>query len=201
MNKKYIIIGITFVLSVTLAVLFSLNMIEKNPDIIDNIVPKEPLIINDYKIEKYTNHQEDIFKLMIEYFNKEELTNEETAKHIAHNFLLDFYDISLSKSNNINAIMYIYEPLKPRFLEFGGNLYNFYAYYDKKKLEIVSSEITNTKKINYDYIDDLKEVASKRNLEAYEVTISWKYKDNIENIHTVTVAFIDNIPYVFQVAN
>jgi hypothetical protein len=198
--KKIIIISITFLVSVGLLVFFGLKMIDNNPEIIEQIIPKEPLVLNEYRLDKYTLHQEDVFKAMITYFDEEEKTNQKTAEHIAHNFLIDFYDISLSKSNEINAIMYIYEPLKPRFLEFGGNLYNFYQYYDRKKLEIIESEITNTKKIAYDYIDDLKKVPTKRNLEAYEVTIKWQYKDNVENIHTVTVAFIDNQPYVFQVA-
>ncbi len=139
-------------------------------------------------MEDSTNYQKAVFNELKVLLEQPSYTDQALAEVIAKNFIVEFYNLSNVNSKYVRGGQFVAPELKPRFETFGKDIYDYYQYYPNiKTLEVKDIKITNTKTITYDYIDDLKLVASKKGLNGYLLTVSWSYIDNTKNITKVTI--------------
>lgn len=151
--------------------------VEEDPPIIDD----EPEYVEDdeskYKISSNaTEYQITLNDELNELVETEGYDEKVLAQLIAKNFIAEFYTLSNVNSRSPGGLQFVPVELKERFEEFASDIYDFYSYYDNRDELIVSDiTITNTKSITYTYDDDLNQIATKKNLSGYEITMTWKY--------------------------
>ncbi len=184
MKKIFIILVFLGILVIGNYYLFFYNKDDKN----DNTKEVE-VTAGKYKlVSKPTKYQKKVFNELKDLVEAEEYDDEDLAECITKNFIAEFYTLSNVESRDVRGTQFVADDLKERFISFGQDIYNYYAYYtDKKSLEVKSIEITNTKAITYDYKDDLKKIPSKNDLKGYEITTNWSYKDNTNQKTVVTI--------------
>lgn len=189
MNKKTIILLSVLTIIALTSVVLAISLASKKNNVEVPNDNEEEITISNYKLVKNpTNFQKEVFNELKTILEKEDYSNQELAEVLAKNFLVEFYNLSNVTSRDVRGLQFVATELQDRFKEFGWNIYNFYPYYENiKDLEITDVEITKTKAITYDYIDDLKVVPNRNDLSGYEVTFDWNYKDNVKNTTIITI--------------
>lgn len=153
-------------------------------------------------INNPTKYQKTVFNELKEILETENYLGEDLASSIVKNFIAEFYTLSTVNSKEVRGTQFVPDVLKDRFVAFGSDVYNYYAYYtNKDDLEVKSIDITDVDVITYDYDDDLNEIDSVNDLEGFEITTDWKYKDNTENKTVVTIVKWDENYSVIKVDN
>lgn len=148
--------------------------------------------------ENATSLYKDEFENLDKILSKSNVNYEDYAKQIAKLFIIDFYtlDNKLSK-NDIGGIEFIMDDMKDNFIEQSRS--TFYKYLEvkskKRKQDLPKvSEINDVKLENttFTITNEYSETttttvksrtrtttAKGREVDAYKITISWDYKENL----------------------
>ena len=177
-NKKIILITLIVIVSITIGVLCYLTYFKSDK-------PEENKTIK--TIEKYgytlNNYSTDLYKIEFNTLNdiltKETVDYDEYAKQISKLFIIDFYTLEnkLSK-NDIGGTEFIKPDIKDNFIEKSRS--TFYKYLEVKEgrtqtLPIVSEITSVLAEKTLFKVKDTKE-----NKEAYKVSISWEYEEDLD---------------------
>lgn len=126
-----------------------------------------------------TKLYKDLFNELKEVLSKDKIVKEEYASLVASLFVVDFYNLDNKiTSTDIGGLEFIHSDIKENFrLKASDTIYRGIEsnVYDKRKqkLPIVTKINTLTvEKINY-------EKEKIRDLEAYQVDITWSYKEDL----------------------
>ena len=168
------------ILLVILLILGIIGFIYLNKDNEEGVIKVERTIPGyEYALEENeTQLYKDTFKNLESILKEDEVEKEEYAKCISELFIIDFYtlDTKLSK-NDIGGVQFVYPSIKDNFIEKARS--TFYKYLEVKEgrtqiLPIVS-EITNIEVEKTLFkLKDTKETK-----EAYKVSISWEYEEDL----------------------
>ncbi len=203
--KKKLLIPLIIILLITVGVSYYIFIYKESDNDSGNNNNNETTEVTAgiYKlVNKPTKYQKEIFNELKEILESENYEEEDLAVSLVKNFIVEFYTLSNVESKDVRATQFISDDLKERFVAFGSDVYTYYAYYENKDdLEVESIEVTDTEKISYDYKDDLGEIESKDNLDGYEITVNWKYKDNSEHESAVTIVKWDDNYSIVKVEN
>ena len=168
------------ILLVILLILGIIGFIYLNKDNEEGVIKVERTIPGyEYALEENeTKLYKDTFKNLESILKEDEVEKEDYAKCISELFIIDFYtlDTKLSK-NDIGGVQFVYPSIKDNFIEKARS--TFYKYLEVKEgrtqiLPIVS-EITNIEVEKTLFkLKDTKETK-----EAYKVSISWEYEEDL----------------------
>ncbi|HHX93806.1 MAG TPA: hypothetical protein GX690_01740 [Tenericutes bacterium] len=131
-----------------------------------------------------TELQKKLFDDLYNTLKAEEIDEEKYAVSIAKLFISEYWTlINRLDREDIGGIIYIPEPLVPRFMEYANELYCFFDYYileyRKENLsEVTSVTLNSVKSITYNFVDSEGKIESKNNLSAYEINLSWEYNED-----------------------
>ena len=177
-KKSYTLIIIILVILLIFGII---GFIYLNKDKEKSVVKVERTIPGyEYTLEENeTEIYKDTFKKLESILDKEEIDKEEYAKCISELFIIDFYtlDNKLSK-NDIGGVQFIYPSIKDNFVEKARS--TFYKYLEVKEgrtqtLPIVSEITSVLAEKTLFKVKDTKE-----NKEAYKVSISWEYEEDLD---------------------
>ena len=206
-KNKIILLIIAILVAITMLILLMLGnqKEENNTAKEDKVETKEEnkVTAGSYTlVNAPTTYQRELFDELKDILDNSEATDQELAQILAKNFIAEFYTLSNVTSKDVRGTQFVPEVLRNRFVEYGNDIYNYYQYYtNRKDLEVTEITITNTKSIQYNYVDDLKQVASKSNLSGYEITMNWTYKDDSDYTTKVTIVKWDNNYSIVKVEN
>ena len=177
-KKRYTSIIIILVILLILGIIgfIYLNKDEEKSVIkVERTIPGYEYTLEENEIEIY----KDTFKKLESILDEEEIDKEEYAKCISELFIIDFYtlDNKLSK-NDIGGVQFVYPSIKDNFVEKARS--TFYKYLEVKEgrtqsLPVVSEITSVLAEKTLFKVKDTKE-----NKEAYKVSISWKYEENLD---------------------
>ena len=177
-KKSYTKIIIIFVILLILGII---GFIYLNKDEEKSVIKVERTIPGfEYTLEENeTEIYKDTFKKLESILDEEEIDKEEYAKCISELFIIDFYtlDNKLSK-NDIGGVQFVYPSIKDNFVEKARS--TFYKYLEVKEgrtqtLPIVSEITSVLAEKTLFKVKDTKE-----NKEAYKVSISWEYEEDLD---------------------
>lgn len=177
-RKSYIIIIIFLIILLILGIV---GFIYLNEDEEKSVIKVERTIPGyEYTLEENeTEIYKDTFKNLESILDQEEIDKEEYAKCISELFIIDFYtlDNKLSK-NDIGGVQFVYPSIKDNFVEKARS--TFYKYLEVKEgrtqsLPIVSEITSVLAEKTLFKVKDTKE-----NKEAYKVSISWEYEEDLD---------------------
>ena len=177
-KKRYTSIIIILVILLILGIIgfIYLNKDEEKSVIkVERTIPGYEYTLEENEIEIY----KDTFKKLESILDEEEIDKEEYAKCISELFIIDFYtlDNKLSK-NDIGGVQFVYPSIKDNFVEKTRS--TFYKYLEVKEgrtqsLPIVSEITSVLAEKTLFKVKDTKE-----NKEAYKVSISWEYEEDLD---------------------
>lgn len=177
-KKRYTSIIIILVILLILGIIgfIYLNKDEEKSVIkVERTIPGYEYTLEENEIEIY----KDTFKKLESILDEEEIDKEEYAKCISELFIIDFYtlDNKLSK-NDIGGVQFVYPSIKDNFVEKARS--TFYKYLEVKEgrtqsLPVVSEITSVLAEKTLFKVKDTKE-----NKEAYKVSISWEYEENLD---------------------
>lgn len=197
--KKKVILFFVIVIVILLGINFITN---KKPSTTILKEPKTILKADNYiLLDKATSLQKKEFKKLKDIVENENSKDEDLVSAISINFLLEYYNFSNISGKEVNGTQYVPNELVERFKTFGKKIYNFYDYNNVKELEIVDIDVVEMSKINYNFIDDLKEINDRKNLNGYELELKWKYKNNNYNNTVITIVKWDDNYCVIKLEN
>lgn len=177
-KKSYALIIIILVILLILGII---GFIYLNKDEEKSVIKVERTIPGyEYTLEENeTEIYKDTFKNLESILDEEEIDKEEYAKCISELFIIDFYtlDNKLSK-NDIGGVQFVYPSIKDNFVEKARS--TFYKYLEVKEgrtqtLPIVSEITSVLAEKTLFKVKDTKE-----NKEAYKVSISWEYEEDLD---------------------
>ncbi|MFA5602654.1 MAG: hypothetical protein WDA21_02835 [Bacilli bacterium] len=144
--------------------------------------PKVVKKIDDFGYELRENEiklYSDLFDVLIEELNKEEVNEEEYAKLVAKLFVVGFYNLDNKTSkNDVGGVQFVHPDIVDNFKENAKDtLYKYVEsniYGDRKQeLPIVDNiEVSNLKTRAFKYND----ITDKK---AYEISLEWSYKKDL----------------------
>ena len=177
-KKRYTSIIIILVILLILGIIgfIYLNKDEEKSVIkVERTIPGYEYTLEENEIEIY----KDTFKKLESILDEEEIDKEEYAKCISELFIIDFYtlDNKLSK-NDIGGVQFVYPSIKDNFVEKARS--TFYKYLEVKEgrtqsLPVVSEITSVLAEKTLFKVKDTKE-----NKEAYKVSISWEYEEDLD---------------------
>ena len=177
-KKRYTSIIIILVILLILGIIgfIYLNKDEEKSVIkVERTIPGYEYTLEENEIEIY----KDTFKKLESILDEEEIDKEEYAKCISELFIIDFYtlDNKLSK-NDIGGVQFVYPSIKDNFVEKARS--TFYKYLEVKEgrtqsLPVVSEITSVLAEKTLFKVKDTKE-----NKEAYKVSISWEYEEELD---------------------
>ena len=177
-KKSYTLIIIILVILLILGII---GFIYLNKDEEKSVIKVERTIPGyEYTLEENeTEIYKDTFKNLESILDEEEIDKEEYAKCISELFIIDFYtlDNKLSK-NDIGGVQFVYPSIKDNFVEKARS--TFYKYLEVKEgrtqtLPVVSEITSVLAEKTLFKVKDTKE-----NKEAYKVSISWEYEEDLD---------------------
>ena len=177
-KKSYTLIIIILVILLILGIIgfIYLNKDEEKSVIkVERTIPGYEYTLEENEIEIY----KDTFKKLESILDEEEIDKEEYTKCISELFIIDFYtlDNKLSK-NDIGGVQFVYPSIKDNFVEKARS--TFYKYLEVKEgrtqtLPVVSEITSVLAEKTLFKVKDTKE-----NKEAYKVSISWEYEEDLD---------------------
>ena len=177
-KKRYTSIIIILVILLILGIIgfIYLNKDEEKSVIkVERTIPGYEYTLEENEIEIY----KDTFKKLESILDEEEIDKEEYAKCISELFIIDFYtlDNKISK-NDIGGVQFVYPSIKDNFVEKARS--TFYKYLEVKEgrtqsLPVVSEITSVLAEKTLFKVKDTKE-----NKEAYKVSISWEYEEDLD---------------------
>ena len=177
-KKRYTSIIIILVILLILGII---GFIYLNKDEEKSVIKVERTIPGyEYTLEENeTKLYKSAFKKLESILDEEEIDKEEYAKCISELFIIDFYtlDNKLSK-NDIGGVQFVYPSIKDNFVEKARS--TFYKYLEVKEgrtqsLPVVSEITSVLAEKTLFKVKDTKE-----NKEAYKVSISWEYEEDLD---------------------
>ena len=138
------------------------------------------------------------FEALRKTLNEEMINYEEYAKSISKLFIIDLYTINNKLgSTDIGGTEFIYNDLVDNFKEnMGSSLYkyvetNVYGTRTQKLPEVSEITVDNVFKTKYTY--------GETEYDSYEITLSWKYKEDLGYQSTMKVTVIESNKKLFIV--
>lgn len=204
-KKKMIIIRLIVLFIIFIALFIGIkSYLNRNIDIPVE-VNEEPIKVTAgiyTLIDNPTKYQSKVFNELKLLLEKETYSDEDIAKSITKNFIAEFYTLSNVKSKDVRGTQFVPIELRDRFKEFGSDIYDYYVYYiNRADLEVVKANITKVQTTKYNYIDELKVIASKKDLAGYIMSVNWSYKNNKSYLTNITIVKWDDNYYIVKVDN
>lgn len=184
LNKGKILVGVLLLILAVLLVIFAINIGKKD----DN---KQKKVVDEIKKFSYTVSETDTklfketFKDLKRVLSAKEIDNKEYAKLVSELFVIDFYTLdNKNTKNDVGGVQFIYESYKADFVDTArdGIYKQVKSNIDKDRNqslpEVETIEVTSVDEVVPSKIfksDDFKNV---NEAEAYEVNLSWTYKNN-----------------------
>ena len=182
-NRKKLIVTILVIILAILLVVFALTNgreDDKKVKVVDEI-KKFSYVVS----ESDTQLFKDKFKELKKVLSSKEVDNKEYAKLISELFVIDFYTLDNKNSkNDVGGVQFIYDSYKTMFVDkardgiykqvksnLDNNRHQTLPYVETVEVtsieEVVPSKIFES--------DDFKDITD---AEAYEINISWTYRNN-----------------------
>jgi hypothetical protein len=190
MKKRAVLVVSLILIAIVLLVVFALK-------VISSLDKEEPVkVIN--KIDAYGYTLEDnetsihkkYFDELKSILQSNDVDEEEYAKSVVKLFISDFYNLNNKiTKNDIGGLQYILAVARDNMvLKAKDTLYKYIeSNVDgkrKQSLPIVTGvEITNIEKTDFEYNDETDE-------SAYEVTVSWTYKEDLDYQDSATITLV-----------
>lgn len=184
LKKRKIIIGILLVILAVLLVIFVINLGKKE----DN---KQKKVVDEIKKFSYTVSEtdtklfKDTFKELKKVLSSKEIDNKEYAKLISQLFVIDFYTLdNKSTKNDVGGVQFIYESYKADFIDSArDSIYkqvksNIDNNRNQSLPEVETIEITGIEEVVPSTIFESEDFKNVTEAEAYEINLSWTYKNN-----------------------
>ena len=186
--------GLVIAITVTFIIILATVIIKLSPDHSNNGEIKIINRIDDYGYileDNKTGIHQKYFDELVEVLKVEDVNKEEYAKVISKIFVSDFYNLDNKiNKNDIGGIQYIYPAAKDNMILKAKD--TIYKYVEnnidgsrKQKLPIVSDvEIKSIQSKKFKYND-------KTDNEAYEISLEWTYKEDLEYQNIATIILIN----------
>lgn len=184
-KKRKIVIIILVALLAVLLVVFAINIRKENDD------EKKVKVVDEIKEFSYTVSEtdtklfKDTFKKLKEVLSKKEVDNKEYAKLISELFVIDFYTLdNKATKNDVGGVQFIYESHKSDFVDKARDgIYkqvksNLDDNRQQSLPEVETVDVISVEEVVPSAIFESEEFTNVTEAEAYEVKVSWTYKNN-----------------------
>lgn len=190
---KVIKIILIVLLIITLLIIVGYLLLDFMPN--NATTSKETLInkITDYGYtcsSTATELYKNTFDELADTLSSKSVDNDKYAELVSELFIIDFYTLDNKPTkNDVGGVQFIYKDEKDNFITKASD--TIYKYVESnlngnrtQKLPIVKSvEVTNTENISYKY-------GTKTDSNAYKVTLSWKYEEDLGYQDSATLTLI-----------
>ena len=186
-----LIAGIVFLVVIVLQ-----NFVKKDNGKTEEKVVDEITTFNYTVGENDTKLFKDTFNDLKKVLKEKEVDNEKYAEIMSKLFVIDFFSLNNKTSkNDIGGVQFVYSGYKADFVEYARNgIYkqvsnNLDRKKDQKLPLVDSVEVSSITKVSPSSIFKREELASDTEEDAYEVNISWTYKndDDFQTSSTLTI--------------
>ena len=186
-----LIAGIVFLVVIVLQ-----NFVKKDNGKTEEKVVDEITTFNYTVGENDTKLFKDTFNDLKKVLKEKEVDNEKYAEIMSKLFVIDFFSLNNKTSkNDIGGVQFVYSGYKTDFVEYARNcIYkqvsnNLDRKKDQKLPLVDSVEVSSITKVSPSSIFKREELASDTEEDAYEVNISWTYKndDDFQTSSTLTI--------------
>lgn len=184
LKKRRIVIGVLILILAILLILFAINLGDK-----DNENKKK--VVDEIKKFSYTVSDTDTklfkdkFKKLKNVLSEKEIDNKEYAKLISELFIIDFYTLDNKTSkNDVGGVQFIYESYKADFVDKArDSIYkqvksNLDSTRNQNLPEVQNIEVNSIEEVVPSEIFESEEFEGVTDPEAYELNLSWTYKNN-----------------------
>lgn len=184
LKKRKIIIGILILVLAILLVIFAINLGKTEDD-------NKKKVVDEIKKFSYTVSEtdtklfKDTFKELKKVLSAKEIDNEEYAKLISELFVIDFYTLdNKNTKNDVGGVQFVYESYKADFVDIArDSIYkqvksNIDNNRNQSLPEVETIEVTDVEEVVPSTIFESDDFKNVNEAEAYEINLSWTYKNN-----------------------
>lgn len=201
-NKKIIIIVITSVILITIGIISTIFLLNKDENKKEEVTQKEKLDeMEEYEYyleDNATGYYKELYNNLKEILKKEEINEEEYAKTISQLFVTDLFTLNNKiTSSDIGGLQFIHSDFKEDFINIAKTtIYstvesNIYGDRNQELPEVLKAEVINIEKTKFTYSNEERE--------AYKVNLSIEYTKDLGYPTTYNLVLIHNDKYL-QVA-
>lgn len=201
-NKKIIIIVITSVILITIGIISTIFLLNKDENKKEEVTQKEKLDeMEEYEYyleDNATGYYKELYNNLKEILKKEEINEEEYAKTVSQLFVTDLFTLNNKiTSSDIGGLQFIHSDFKEDFINIAKTtIYstvesNIYGDRNQELPEVLKAEVINIEKTKFTYSNEERE--------AYKVNLSIEYTKDLGYPTTYNLVLIHNDKYL-QVA-
>jgi len=140
--------------------------------------------------ENETKEYKRLFEELKDILKQDEVNEEEYVKTISQMFIIDFYTLNDKEAKtDVGGVDFVYGKAKEDFLEKAmDTIYkyvesNLYGNRSQTLPEVDKVEVKEINKVSFEHLDGKDD-------EAYEVTLTWTYKEELGYDKEATLTFV-----------